>query len=204
MSDINTVLLDRDGTLITEEHYLRDPAKVSLIAGAGPLMRRLLELDVRFFLVTNQSGIGRGLLTTDAYHRVQDRLQTLLAAEGVHLHGTAFCPHAPDRQCPCRKPGTGLWGALDREHGLNPATTAMVGDKISDLRFGQAAGCRETVLVLTGHGHQAAAQLGLTVPDTPLLACPGGPDRPTWLAHSLAAYLEHLVQKKEHVHARRI
>lgn len=204
MTSIDTVLLDRDGTLITEENYLRDPDKVTLIPGVASLMRRLCDLNVRFFLVTNQSGIGRGLLTADDYRRVQQRLESLLDAAGVRLVDTAYCPHIPDLRCSCRKPALGQWQTLHADHGLEPASTVMVGDKISDLRFGHAAGCRETVLVLTGHGRQAAAQLGLMVAETPLSLCPGGPDRPTWLAHSLADYLKHLVQKKEHVHARRV
>ncbi|HCU70013.1 MAG TPA: HAD family hydrolase, partial [Desulfomicrobium sp.] len=95
MTRIETILLDRDGTLIEERHYLRDPELVALIPGAAAPMRRLAELGCRFFLASNQSGIGRGLLTPDDYFAVHARLEELLRAEGITLGGAAFCPHGP-------------------------------------------------------------------------------------------------------------
>jgi len=204
MTTIDTILLDRDGTLIEERHYLSDPAQVALIPGVAAPMRRLAGLGCSFYLASNQSGIGRGLFSAQDYGRVHARLVELLLAEGIALGGAAHCPHSPQDECPCRKPRTGLWQQLATNFSLSPEKTVMIGDKIADVRFGQAIGCAETVLVLTGHGLEAAGKLGLELPEDPILRCAPGPDRPTWLARDLVCYLEHLVQKKEHVHAHRI
>jgi D-glycero-D-manno-heptose 1,7-bisphosphate phosphatase len=204
MTPIDTILLDRDGTLIAERHYLRDPDLVALIPSVAKPMRRLAELGCRFFLASNQSGIGRGLLTEEDYLAVHARLEDLLRAEGITLTGAARCPHAPEADCDCRKPRAGLWRQLVATFGLRPENTVMIGDKRADIRFGQAIGCAETVLVLTGHGHDEAARLGLALPDAPVQPCPPGPDRPTWVARDLGGYLELLVQKKDPVHAHRI
>lgn len=204
MTRIETILLDRDGTLIEERHYLRDPDLVALIPGVAEPMRRLAMLGCAFYLVSNQSGIGRGLFGHEEYRLVHARLEEVLAAQGIRLAGARYCPHAPEDDCMCRKPRTGLWQDLAAAFGLSAHGTVMIGDKIADIRFGQAVGCAETVLVLTGHGPKAASRLGLETPDVPVLRCPPGPDRPTWLARDLGSYLTHLVQKKEHVHAHRV
>lgn len=204
MTGIDTILLDRDGTVIEERHYLRDPEGVVLIPGVAEAMRRLAERGVRFFLVSNQSGIGRGLLTLADYHAVHARLRELLAAAGVHLSGTAFCPHAPEAQCNCRKPRPGLWDQLAAEHGLRPEHTAMVGDKIADIAMGQTVGCVETVLVLTGHGTREARKLGLPESSLAVAPCPAHPGWPSLCARSLTDYLNLLVQEKDAVHAHRI
>jgi D-glycero-D-manno-heptose 1,7-bisphosphate phosphatase len=204
MTRIDTILLDRDGTLIEERHYLRDPDLVALVPGAAEPMRRLAGMGCRFFLASNQSGIGRGLLTVDDYRTVHARLEELLRAEGITLGGAAFCPHAPEEGCACRKPRTGMWDSLSARFGLRPESTVMVGDKVADITFGQAAGCVETALVLTGHGPAEAARLGLEPVATGTRACPPGPGRPDWIARDLGSYLELLVQNKGHVHAHRL
>jgi D-glycero-D-manno-heptose 1,7-bisphosphate phosphatase len=204
MTRIHTILLDRDGTLIEERHYLRDPEQVVLVPGAAEPMRRLAELGCRFFLASNQSGIGRGLLTTDDYLAVHARLEGLLQSEGITLTGAAFCPHGPAEGCPCRKPLTGMWTELSARFGLHPESTVMIGDKAADIAFGRAIGCAETVLVLTGHGRDEAIKLGLDPSVATVQACPAGPGRPDWLCRDLGAYLDLLVQKKGLVHAHRI
>ncbi|WP_462324502.1 D-glycero-alpha-D-manno-heptose-1,7-bisphosphate 7-phosphatase [Desulfoplanes sp.] len=157
---VPTVLLDRDGTLIQECHYLSDPEKVALIPGVAEPMRRLGAHNVRFFLVTNQSGIGRGYFSLADYHAVQVRLRTLLRNQGITLAGEAFCPHAPEESCRCRKPGTGLWEELRSRYHLEPNHCVMIGDKRADIAFGLNASLY-TILVLTGHGRDEAKTLGI-------------------------------------------
>jgi D-glycero-D-manno-heptose 1,7-bisphosphate phosphatase len=147
------VFLDRDGTLIEEREYLADPEGVSLIPGAGPALRALAAAGYALVLVTNQSGIARGLFDEAAFQRVQQRLHQLLAAEGVHLDGTFFCPHHPDISgpCGCRKPGTLLFRRASAQLHLDPARSWFVGDRVRDVTpAGELGG--KGVLVLTGYG----------------------------------------------------
>jgi D-glycero-D-manno-heptose 1,7-bisphosphate phosphatase len=152
------VFLDRDGTLMVECGYLSDPAGVALLPGAAAALRRLADAGHALVLVTNQSGIARGLYDEAAFRSVQQRLETLLAAEGVRLDGVYMCPHHPDHSgpCPCRKPGLALFQAAVRELGLDPAASAFVGDRLRDvvpaLAFGGLG-----ILVRTGYG---AAEAG--------------------------------------------
>lgn len=169
---LDAVFLDRDGTVIEDAHYLRDPALVRLLPGAGPALKALADAGMRLFLVTNQSGVGRGMFTEKDVLACHARLKELLAGHGVAFTDWAYCPHAPEAGCDCRKPGPGMWRALRAEHGLYPARCAMVGDKLEDVRFGLDLGFAVTVLVMTGKGENHAARLGLAETELP------GPDRP--------------------------
>lgn len=158
---LQNILLDRDGTVIEERHYLADPDDVQLIPGVAPALRDLMSAGCRLFLVTNQSGIGRGYFSRDQYEAVQQRLLHLLRGEGVQLTATVMCPHAPTDNCACRKPLSGLWEELRGMYALEPDRTIMIGDKTADLRFARSAGLKTAALVLTGHGRQTAENLGL-------------------------------------------
>jgi D-glycero-D-manno-heptose 1,7-bisphosphate phosphatase len=158
---IRNVLLDRDGTIIEDRHYLSDPDAVVLVPGAGEALGRLTRAGLRLFCATNQSGIGRGYFGPADFEAVEARIRDLLRPYGAVLADTAFCPHGPDEGCACRKPGIGLFAALAGRHGLLPAETAVIGDKASDIGFGLALGSPLTILVATGHGAEQAAALGL-------------------------------------------
>jgi D-glycero-D-manno-heptose 1,7-bisphosphate phosphatase len=185
---IENLILDRDGTIIEERHYLSDPAGVALIPGAGEALAALCRAGVRLFVASNQSGIGRGYYCEADYHAVHARMCELLAQAGVSLCDAAFCPHAPQEDCACRKPATGMWDLLSGEHGLEPATTAMVGDKTADVRFGRRTGLALSLLVLTGHGREHAELLDVPQPAAGCLALPSpGPDQPHAVCADLAA-----------------
>ena len=136
------VFFDRDGTLIDDEHYLSDPARVRLRSGAARAVGRAREAGLTTIIVTNQSGIGRGLFGEDDYRRVAARVEELLAAEGASIDASYHCPHAPDQQppCACRKPGIALYQQAASEHALDLARSAYIGDRFRDaapaLRFG--------------------------------------------------------------------
>ena len=188
------VLLDRDGTVIEDRNYLSDPSGVTLLPGAAHGLAALVAAGARLFLVTNQSGIGRGYFTEADLHACNARLGELLGEHSVSLADTAFCPHGPDDGCICRKPAPGMWLALRDRHGLCAADTAMVGDKPEDVAFGRDAGLGRVVLVLTGKGQAAAQALGLPVPegDAPVretapAALAARPDWPHAVARDLAA-----------------
>ncbi len=181
------VLLDRDGTVIEERHYLCDPKQVRLIAGAGQALSALVKAGCRLFLVTNQSGLGRGYYNHTQYQAVQDRLTKELRPFNSAFTATVMCPHAPGDNCACRKPRTGLWEELRRDYALSPNQTIMIGDKIADIGFAKACGLAVAVLVLTGHGRKAAADLNLPALSGDWLELPSSSAGPDVLARDLAA-----------------
>ncbi len=138
------LFVDRDGTLIADAGYPRDPALVELLPGAADALR---ELSGSFALViiSNQSGIGRGLISEAEAGAVHDRVIDAFARAGVEFAGAYYCPHAPGAGCPCRKPAPGLFVDAARELGLDLASSIMLGDKASDIAAGRAAGCRHTL-----------------------------------------------------------
>ncbi|MSR36585.1 MAG: HAD family hydrolase [Gemmatimonadetes bacterium] len=162
------VFLDRDGTVIADADYLADPERLELIPGADDAIRRLREAGLAVVLVTNQSGIARGLYSEADYHAVAARLESVLRAADAAPEGTYFCPHHPDFDgpCDCRKPGTGLYLRAAREHDLDPAASWYVGDKLTDVLPARALGGRG-ILVRTGYGasHEDALPAGFQVVD---------------------------------------
>lgn len=156
-----SILFDRDGTLIFDRHYLSDPDGVELIPGTGEALARLTAAGVNAFLVSNQSGIGRGYFPESGWYACQARLDELLAGYDTRLTDVRFCPHAPEEACACRKPGIGMWESLRGVHALEAGTSAMVGDKPEDLLFGIRAGLSAAVLVMSGKGARSAEKLGL-------------------------------------------
>lgn len=138
------LFVDRDGTLIADVRYPRDPALVELLPGAADALR---ELSGSFALViiSNQSGIGRGLVSEAEARAVHDRVIDVFARAGVAFAGAYYCPHAPGAGCSCRKPAPGLFLEAARELDLDLASSIMLGDKASDIAAGRAAGCRHTI-----------------------------------------------------------
>ncbi len=145
------VLLDRDGTIIHERHYLSDPDQVELLPGAAEGLLLLQAHGFGLLVVTNQSGIGRGYFAETDMHAVHDRLLRILKTRGVGLDGFLFCPHTPDSACDCRKPMPGMGIQAMQIHGMDPKQSFMVGDKTCDVQFGQSLGTG-TILVRTGYG----------------------------------------------------
>lgn len=138
------LFLDRDGTLIIDVGYPRDPARVEPLPGAFDALR---ALQARFALViiSNQSGLGRGLITEREARDVHDRVIEVFAQAGVAFAGSYYCPHAPEASCACRKPAPGLLLDAAGELGLDLTTSVMIGDKASDIAAGLAAGCRHAL-----------------------------------------------------------
>ncbi len=133
MSRRGAVFLDRDGTVIADKHYLSDPDGVEILPGAAQAIARLNARGVAVFLVTNQSGIGRGMFTQQDFGSVQERLISELAQHGAHLDGVYFCPHSPDEACACRKPAPGLFERAAREHDLDLSRSVFIGDRLRDV-----------------------------------------------------------------------
>jgi D-glycero-D-manno-heptose 1,7-bisphosphate phosphatase len=153
MSGRPAVFLDRDGTVIEDRDYLRDPAELRLLPGAAAAVRALNEAGLAAVVVTNQSGIARGLLTEADYEATARRLDDLLAAEHARLDARYHCPHLPELTgpCECRKPGALLYERAARELGLDLARSWWVGDRLRDVEAAARLGGRG-MLVLTGAG----------------------------------------------------
>lgn len=153
------MFLDRDGTIMEDAGYVRDPADVRLLPGAARAIARLNAAGHPVVVVTNQSGIGRGILTEAEYAAVATRMEELLRAEGARVDYTAWCPHAPEVSpaCDCRKPGTGGHRAAALALGRSPDQAWCIGDRTTDLLPARELGGRG-VLVLTGDGHAHETQ----------------------------------------------
>lgn len=149
------VLLDRDGTIIKECHYLSDPQQVELLAGVAEGLRRMQELGLGAIAVTNQSGIGRGFFDEKRLREIHQRMLELLAIENVYLEDIYFCPHTPADSCSCRKPLPGLVEQAAEKYGFNPQDSFVIGDKPCDIELGQRVGAI-TFLVRTGYGAEVA------------------------------------------------
>jgi D-glycero-D-manno-heptose 1,7-bisphosphate phosphatase len=149
------VLLDRDGTINVERHYLSDPDQVELVPNAAEGLAELKRLGLGVIVVTNQSGVGRGIFDEARLNEIHDRLRQVLRASGVELDGIVSCTHRPDEGCGCRKPLPGLVEAAAREHGFSPKESFVIGDKPCDVDLGRAVGAT-TLLVRTGYGGRYA------------------------------------------------
>jgi histidinol-phosphate phosphatase family protein len=137
-------LLDRDGTIIVDYHYLNEPARVELLPGAAEAIRALAASGIPSIVCTNQSGIARGTISLAQYHAVRRRLDELLAAEGAALLDTFSCPHHPEvtGPCPCRKPETGLYERAAAVHGLDLSRCLYAGDRYRDVAASTVFGGR--------------------------------------------------------------
>jgi D-glycero-D-manno-heptose 1,7-bisphosphate phosphatase len=151
------ILLDRDGTVIVERHYLSDPTQVELLPGAAEGLRALGGMGLGLAIVTNQSGIGRGYFDRVRLEAIHHRMNELLAAEGVVLDGIYYCPHTPEDACGCRKPAVGLALQAAMDHGFDPVTAFVIGDKRCDVDLGHNLGAK-SILVRTGYGAREAQQ----------------------------------------------
>lgn len=153
------VFLDRDGTLIEERHYLHRPEEVRLLPGAATALQRLRQAGFLLFLVTNQSGVGRGYFTLHDVARVHEHLTRLLAPYDVRFSDIYIAPEAPDQPSPGRKPSPHFLLLASQQYQIDLGQSYMIGDKLADLECGWNAGVRASILVLTGYGMETARAL---------------------------------------------
>jgi D-glycero-D-manno-heptose 1,7-bisphosphate phosphatase len=144
------VFFDRDGTVIEYVHYLADPGRVRLLPDAPGALRRLRDAGFALVVITNQSAIGRGMITVGEYERVDAEMRRQFLDEGLELDGVYYCP--------------GMILRASRDLGLDVSRSWMVGDMISDALAGQNAGCRGSFLVRTGKGLADGGSVGVSYP----------------------------------------
>jgi D-glycero-D-manno-heptose 1,7-bisphosphate phosphatase len=145
MTDLRPALfLDRDGTINVDTVHVSSADTVRLIPGAADAIARVNAAGMPVIVISNQSGIGRGLFTVEEYERVRARIDDLLAAAGAHVLATYYCPHSPEAAppCECRKPGPGLYRQAASEHGIDLSTSWYVGDRLRDIQPAKTFGGR--------------------------------------------------------------
>jgi D-glycero-D-manno-heptose 1,7-bisphosphate phosphatase len=184
MTELRPALfLDRDGTVNVDTVHVSLPDTVRLIPGAAAAIARVNAAGIPVIVISNQSGIGRGLFTVEDYERVRARIDALLAAEGAHVLATYYCPHSPDAEpaCECRKPGPALYRLAAAEHGLDLARSWYVGDRLRDIQPAKTFGGRGVLVprdttpgvdvVAARDGYAISTSLGAAV-DRMLAALP--------------------------------
>ena len=178
---LNLVLLDRDGVLNEDRgKYVRTPDGLVMIPGSAEAVARLNARGVKVAVVTNQGGVGRGLMTDATLGEIHDWLRQELAAADAWLDAIYFCSDHPDHPTERRKPAPGMLLEALAEFGADPATTPMIGDTLRDMQAGQALGCPR-FLVRTGRGEETLGN-GLT-PEV----------EPVSIHHDLAAVVDILL-----------
>ena len=182
------VFVDRDGTIIEHRHYLTSTSELSVLEGAAQAIARLNEAGLAVVLATNQSAVGRGFLSQAELEAIHRDLCRRLQEQDASLDGIYFCPHHPTQarqeyrvDCPCRKPKPGMLKKASRRLALDLARSFMIGDTLSDIQAGHAAGCR-SILVETGKGRQEARRIG------------DGPEAPDFVAADLSAAVDWLLE----------
>ena len=158
MASVAAVFLDRDGTIIVDQHYPKDPNAVSFLPKVPEALRLLKEKGFLLFVVSNQSGVGRGLISDSEFKSVHDAFVELLKAEGVEISGFFYCLHHPDDPCHCRKPKTGNIPKRFDGKPIDFLTSYTVGDRLSDLQLGDELGAK-ACLVLTGKGIETQREI---------------------------------------------
>ncbi len=149
--DMKYILLDRDGTIIRDKHYLSDPEGVELFPNTAEGLKAMQDAGYDLIVTTNQSGIGRNYYAKSDMESVNRRMSELLAEYGIEFKAIYFCPHAPEQKCDCRKPAPGMFDQAIAEFGMNPEECFVIGDKLCDVELGMARKAG-TILVRTGKG----------------------------------------------------
>jgi D-glycero-D-manno-heptose 1,7-bisphosphate phosphatase len=158
------VFLDRDGTLNIDRGYIVEPSEIELYPNAGAVLQMLNSKGYLVIIISNQSAIGRGLMTEKQFEKVNQAIWDLLRQSNAYYDALYYCPHIPNDKCECRKPKPGLifQAALDFNSDLS--ASYVIGDKLSDIEAGQCAGCK-TILIRTGFGKESEKAMGLVNPD---------------------------------------
>lgn len=164
------IFLDRDGVLNENRaDYVRSWEQFAFLPGTFAAMRALSSLGAPIVVVTNQAGVGRGLIPTEAIDDIHQRMSAEIVSHGGRIEQILWCPHTVDDACDCRKPSPGMLVHAAEQLGIDLAASILVGDAETDIEAGRRAGCR-TVLVMTGRGREAVnalatARRGGIVPD---------------------------------------
>jgi D-glycero-D-manno-heptose 1,7-bisphosphate phosphatase len=165
------VFLDRDGTIMEDAHYIKSPTQVRLLPGAAAAVKQINDAGIPAIVVTNQSGIARGIFTVEDYEAVRSRFESLLEAEGAHIDASYYCPHHPSvsTACSCRKPATGMFEDGIRDWKLDPRRVAYIGDRWRDVIASRTLGGRGIMIMspmTTPEDCRLATEDGIEIADS--------------------------------------
>lgn len=166
------VFLDRDGTLVEDPGYLHDTGRVRLLPHVAEGLGALVGAGWPLVIISNQSGIARGLYGPEAFFATVRRIEELLAPHGVRFLAAYFCPHHPDitGQCDCRKPGVELFRRAAKDHGLDLGKSWFIGDRLRDVLPAKALGGKGLLLRNPAHADEAPEAEAMGIPEVPDLA----------------------------------
>ncbi|HYE53940.1 MAG TPA: HAD family hydrolase [Chitinophagaceae bacterium] len=145
-TNYKAVFVDKDGTLIPDIPYNVNTELITLEEGVAEGLQMLQSAGYIIVIVSNQSGLAQGYFTVEAFDKVKDKINALLAAQGIALQGFYYCPHCADGDCDCRKPAPGMLLQAARELGIDLDRSWMIGDILNDVEAGKRAGCRSILI----------------------------------------------------------
>lgn len=157
------VLIDRDGTINVERHYLSSPDQIELFDGSAEAIKLLKDLGLPVAVITNQSAIGRGYFDLAQLEKIHERLHDVLKKFETSVDAVYFCPHTPEDNCECRKPLAEMAQQAARDFSAELSKSFVIGDNVCDIELGKNVGAT-TILVRTGYGKRTEAEK-LTEPD---------------------------------------
>lgn len=172
-----TVFLDRDGTLNPDPGYIGSPDQFELFPGVAAALVRLTRAGARLVVVTNQSGVGRGLFSSIDLDAIHAKLQRLLHDAGASLDAIYVCPHHPDERCGCRKPETGMIDRAVRELGIDLSRSYLIGDHAKDMELAKRVGAKRVWVTTSEHGALAGTESG----EAAAVVAPSLDEAVTWI-----------------------
>ncbi len=159
------LFLDRDGVIIVEKHYLKDWKEVELLPGVGTALKRAQDAGFELFIVSNQSGIGRGLILESESEMCFERTRYLLEQHGVKIKEIFVAPEHPDEPSIGRKPSPHFVNLAASKYDIDKSKSYFIGDRLSDLLCGKNANLRASILVMTGYGQKNLAECAREMPE---------------------------------------
>ena len=172
-----TVFLDRDGTLNPDPGYIGSPDQFELFPGVAAALARLTRAGARLVVVTNQSGVGRGLFSSVDLDAIHAKLRRLLHDAGASVDAIYVCPHHPDERCRCRKPETGMVDQAVRELRIDLSRSYLIGDHAKDMELAKRVGAKRVWVTTSEHGAGAQPESG----DNAVMLAPSLDKAVTWI-----------------------
>lgn len=150
---VRAIFLDRDGVIVENRpDYIKSWAEVKFIPGVIDAMTKLALSDYQIFIITNQSVIGRGIISLQTAKHINYKIIEIIQQKGGRIEEIFICPHTPEDNCPCRKPKPGLIFKAKEKYNIDLKNSILIGDSITDLQAGFSAGVGKNILVRTGRG----------------------------------------------------